>query len=278
MTGQDIAIVSGCDRIRYASYVGQQLYARRHGFGYHLELAPFDGFSGYWHKVAALRAHLADHDWVVWFDDDAFVTDLDSTFLRDALEDAERAGAWLAIAPSCDDELNGAWAAYNTGVFALRNGPHAHALLDAMSAAPMADIEAWWDSDRLGVFTHGDQDALVWFVESSSLESSVHWVDPLGWNARPWHFSGSIADPPVCHFPGHPDKSLAIAELARRLGTDETLVRPRGHTKKYDGVHAQVPSIGPVAEQLRRTSIIFRRFVRRVRRKAGWIRANRSWS
>ena len=277
MTEPDIAIVSGCDRIRYASYVGQQLYARRHGLGYHLELAPFEGAAGYWHKVAALRSHLADHDWVVWFDDDAFITDLGSTFVHDAIAEAESRDAWLVIAPSVDDELNGAWAAYNTGVFALRNTPDAHALLAAMTDAPMDEVEEWWDTERLGMFTHGDQDALVWFVESNGHGPSVHWVDPLGWNARPWHYRGSLEDAPVCHFPGHPDKTLAIAAFARRMRTDETLVRPRG-SRTRGGLHAQVPSTGPAGGGLRSASLTGRQLLRRVRRKVDWVRETGSWS
>lgn len=278
MAEQDIAIVSGCDRIRYASYVGHQLYARRHGLAYHLELAPFEGVSGYWHKVAAMSAHLAEHDWVVWFDDDAFITDVDSTFLRDTLEKAEQEGAWLAIAPSCTDELNGAWAAYNTGVFALRNAPEARALLDAMADAPMAEIESWWDTDRLGMFTHGDQDALVWFIETNAHQGDIYWADPLKWNARAWHYVRGLDDAPVCHFPGQPDKTLAITEFARRMSTDETLVRAGSVGGRPRGMHAQVPAAGPAGVRVRQASLMSQGLVRRVRRKAAWIREQRRWS
>lgn len=278
MAELDIAIVSGCTRLRYASYVGQQLYARRHGLGYHLELTAFDGVDGYWHKVAALDGHLAGHDWVVWLDDDAFVTDLDSTFLRDAIDDADRGDAWLVIAPSCADELNGAWAAYNTGVFALRNSPDSRALLSAMSEAPMEEIQRWWDIQRLGVFTQGDQDALAWFVEQRGYRESVHWVDPLGWNARPWHYRDALDDAPVCHFAGQPDKTLAIMEFAQRMGTDETLVRPGVARRADRGLHAQVAVASNAGVRLRRTSLRGQHLVRRVRRKVTWVRENRRWS
>lgn len=278
MTHRDIAIVSGCTELRYASYVGHQLYARRHGLDYHPELTAFDGVSGYWHKVAALRAHLAQHEWVVWFDDDAFITDLGSTFLTDEIAAAEAEGSWLVIAPSCDDELNGAWAAYNTGVFALRRTPEAESLLESMAHAPMAEIEAWWDADRLGMFTRGDQDALVWFMETNALSGSIRWVDPLRWNARPWHFSVGLDDAPVCHFPGHPDKTLAITSFARRMGTDETLVRERKASHRARSVHGQVAVAGPVSEVVRRTSLRGQQLGRRVRRKAAWVREHRRWS
>lgn len=278
MTKQDVAMVSGCTRLRYASYVGHQLYARRHELAYHLELAPFEGVTGYWHKVAALRMHLAEHEWVVWFDDDAFITDLDSNFVRDTIEQAESADAWMVISPSCDDELNGAWAAYNTGVFALRNTPVSHALLAAMADAPMDEIEAWWDPERLGMFTSGDQDALVWFMDSGGHGESIHWVDPLRWNARPWHYTSSLTDAPVCHFPGQPDKTLAITEFARRMRTDETLVRHGTVNGRPRGLHAQVPAVGRAGARVRQASVQSRRLGRRLARKAEWIRENRRWS
>ena len=196
----------------------------------------------------------------------------------DTLARAETENAWLVIAPSCADELNDAWAAYNTGVFGLRNVPDAHALLSSMSHAPMDEIEKWWDADRLGMFTHGDQDALVWFMESGGHESRIHWVDPLGWNARPWHYSGSLQDAPVCHFPGHPDKTLAISEFALRMGTDQSLVRPGTPEGRRHAVHAQVPAVGRAGVRVRRISVGSRRLARRVVRKLLWIREHRSWS
>ncbi|MFC7361101.1 hypothetical protein ACFQO6_12545 [Nocardioides astragali] len=53
--------------------MGHQLYARRHGLAQHLEPAPFEGADGYWHKVRRGGSTLDAHDWVVWFDDDAFI-------------------------------------------------------------------------------------------------------------------------------------------------------------------------------------------------------------
>ena len=278
MAELDIAIVSGCTQLRYASYVGHQLYARRHGTGYHLELAPFEGVDGYWHKVAAVAAHLDEHDWVVWLDDDAFITDLNSTFIRDTIAAAEENEAWLVIAPSVEDELNGAWAAYNSGVFALRNTADARTLLESLRDAPMAAIETWWDESRLGVFTHGDQDALVWFMEERGQPGAIHWADPMRWNARPWHYLGRIDALPVCHFPGHPDKTLAIADFARRMGTDETLVRPAGSGRRDRGLHAKVPSTSRAGARLRQVSLSMRKLRRRVSRKVRWVRETRSWS
>lgn len=278
MTSRDIAIVSGCTQLRYASYLGHQLYARRHGLGYHMELAPFDGVRGYWHKVASLKAHLSKHDWVVWFDDDAFITDLESAFLEETIATAEKEDKWLVISPSCSDELNGAWAAYNTGVFALRNGREAHALLRVMTDAPMAKIQSWWDADRLGMFTEGDQDALVWFMETGGHQDSIHWADPLRWNARPWHYRGGVEDPPVCHFPGQPDKTLAITEFANRMGTDGSLLKgsePRG---SRGGLHNQVPLATPWGARLRRASLGGQHLARRVQLKIAWLRDTRRWS
>ena len=274
----DVALVTGCDRIRYASYVGHQLYARRHGLACHLELTPFEGQGGYWHKGAALHAHLADHDWVVWLDDDAFITDLDSEFIRREVQHAHAAGKWLVIAPSVDDELNGAWAAYNTGVMALRNCAESRELLALLSDPPLGAIEHWWDRSKFGVFTEGDQDVVVWFIEAHGRADGVHWVDPLRWNARPWIYTKSLTDAPVCHVPGHPDKTLSIRQFAQRLGTDETLCRAGHPTNPSRAMHIQVPTISAPEALVRRASLSLRQLTKRARRKVEWIRHERSWS
>lgn len=273
---RDIAIVSGCDKLRYASYVGHQLYARKHDLAYHLELAPFAGAAGYWHKAAALGQHLEKHDWLVWLDDDAFITDIESDWLRREIAAAERTGAWLVIAPSAEDELNGAWAAYNTGVFAVRNCAQGRELVGPLNAPNLDEVERWWDATRLGMFTRGDQDVLVWFVESQGHRDSIRWVEPRGWNARPWHYTRSLKDAPVCHFPGHPDTSLAIHDFARRLGTDMTLTRVTSVVQDT-GLHAQVPRLSTHDAAARRLSLRGRAAAKRVRLKYAWLREHRTW-
>lgn len=274
----DIGLVTGCERIRYGAYVGHLLYARRHGLECHLEFAPFEHARGYFHKMAALRAHLAKHDWVVWVDDDAFITDIESDFIRREVTVADSKGSWLVIAPSVPDELNGAWGAYNTGVFALRNTTTSDDLLAVLRDPPLAEIESWWDHDQFGVFTHGDQDVLVWFVETQGHAAGVHWVDPLGWNARPWSYVHGLSDSPVCHFPGHPDKTLSIRDFAKRWGTDETLIRTEAPTLHQRGLHAQVPSTTRSGAALRRLSLRRRATWKRARLKLDWVRHHRRWS
>ena len=276
--GLDVALVTGCERIRYAAFVGHQLYARRHGLACHLEFAPFEGSPGYFHKGAALRDHLSEYDWVVWLDDDAFITDLASDFIRAEVAAAHAAGSWLVIAPSVSDELNGAWAAYNTGVFALRKCETSSAFLELLRDPPLQEIEAWWDYERYGMFTRGDQDVLVWFVEAHGHETGVRWVDPLRWNARPWSYVSALTDSPVCHFPGHPDKTLSVRDFARRWGTDETLCVPSSASLRQGGIHAQVPATNAAGAIVRRLSLKQRSLRKRVRLKAQWIRQHRSWS
>lgn len=275
-----IGLISGFDGgLRYASPVGHQLYARRHGLQYHLELASFVGSPGYWHKVAALEHHLENYDWVVWIDDDAFITDTESRFLRDTLEAADRDGHAIVVAPSTDTELNGAWAAYNTGVVALRRSLETRTLLGMMRSADMRAVEEWWDSSRLGMFTNGDQDALVWALEPSGCAEAVRLADPLRWNSRPWYYRNRLSDCPVCHFPGHPDKTLAIHQLGRRLGVDETLTEGTSFAPPLlSSVDAQVPRIstaGLIARAALRSSTSL---AQRTARKYHWVRETGRWS
>lgn len=277
-TERRIALVSGCDDLRYASHVSHQLYARRHCLGYHLELAPFEGHRGYWHKVRALLTHLDDYDWLVWLDDDAFITALGDDFIAATIADAEEAGAAVAIAPSVPDELNGAWAAYNSGVLALRNTPAVREMLELALDPPLDEIRAWWDAERLGVFTQGDQDVFVWYLENGRGDL-VHWVDPMRWNARPWHYRASLDEHPVCHFPGHPDKTLAIAEFAARMGTGPTLVAGSSPARGLlTRPTAQLPRISTASLVTRRLIRRYEAARKRVVLKARWIKETGRWS
>lgn len=272
-----IAIVSGCDELRYASYVGHQTYARRHGMDYHLELAPFPGHRGYWHKVRSLLEHLDDYEWLVWLDDDAFVTALEDDFLRATIAEADAAGRFVAVAPSVDDELNGAWAAYNSGVLALKSCPETEEMLRIALDPPLEEIKAWWDTDRWGVFTNGDQDVFVWYLETRHPDG-VHWVDPLRWNARPWNYASGLNEHPVCHFPGHPDKTLAIAEFAGRMGVGPTLVAGSDPRRRlFTPTSAQVPRISEVGLRLRRAGRVISAGRKRVLLKVRYVRETGRW-
>ena len=51
------------------------------------------------------------------------------------------------------------------GQFFIRNSPQTLGLLDAVARTDLAMVKAWWDPERYGLFTNGDQDAFVYQLQ-----------------------------------------------------------------------------------------------------------------
>lgn len=125
----DICLVSGADEIRYRSYVNHAAYARLHGLDYRLEcgIGP-DIQNAFYYKLQAIRNVLPRYDWIVWIDDDCYITDIHSDRIRTLIDAAEANGEVLVVAEG-PVEPNGFWSTLNSGVFALRNDSDGRELL-----------------------------------------------------------------------------------------------------------------------------------------------------
>lgn len=233
-----ICITSGGDEIRLRSYVNHAIYAREHGLDYRLEtgidphiVTKFD------YKVAILRRLLPCYDWLVWMDDDAFFTDFESDNLRRLISEAERDGISLVIAEG-PTEPNGFWSRINTGVMLLRNDETARTIVESTSTADLATVRAWWDDDRDGLFTHGDQDQMWWAIQTGGHADRVRIVGHRELNSRGHYYEDSLTDAFVMHFTGYPDKELGIARFADHFDIGQEIV-PEPLLDKY---HVRVRS------------------------------------
>ena len=217
-------IVSGGDEIRLRSYVNHRIYAHEHGFDYRLECGVDEGIKNkFYYKMSIIRRVLPLYEWIVWIDDDAYFTDFAATNLTDFIEQAEREFKFLVIAEG-PVEPNGWWSKINTGVFLLRNDDRGRKLMDLMFDSDLEDVRAWWQDERDGLFTNGDQDQMWWALNSSGLIDDTIIVDQLLLNSRGHYYQDSLSDAFVMHFAGHRDKPLGIARFADRFGVGHELV------------------------------------------------------
>lgn len=217
-------ITSGGDEVRLRSYVNHRIYAHLHGFDYRLECGVDRGIkSKFDFKVAIIRRLLPKYDWLVWVDDDVFFTDFEATNLADFIHAAERHDKFLVIAEGAV-EPNGWWSKINTGVLLLRNDARAHKLLDLMSTAELSRVREWWDEDRDGLFTNGDQDQMWWALTSSGLVEDAVIVEHQLLNSRGHYYQDGLDDAFAMHFCGHRDKPLGIARFAKRFRVGQELV------------------------------------------------------
>ncbi len=216
--------MSGADQIRSRSYVNHGIYARLHGLDYRLECSLPEGVSNKFFYKTEIMAHvLPKYDWIVWFDDDIYVTDFSRDVLRELIEAAERDGQFLVIAEG-PAEPNGMWSTVNSGVMCLKNGPEGRELLAAMTDESVERARESWDPDTHGMFTSGDQDVIVWWLETTGRRDQARIVGHRELNSRTHYYDTSLQDAFAVHFCGFPDKELGAAQFGRRFGVGQELV------------------------------------------------------
>lgn len=222
----DVCIVSGGDRLRYPSYIGHKIFAGMAGHDYRFEAGPLLGLSNkYFFKVRSVLDVLPRYDWIVWLDDDAFITDFGrTTILTDLIAQAEAADNFLVIADGPTGE-GGSWSKINSGVFLLRQDPRSRQLLNDVLVSDLSDVEAWWDPDAYGLFTGGDQDAILCsLARREQLETEVSIVSHRLMNARPWQYVDSLDEHFICHFPGMKSKRTAMHDFAKRFALTNEMI------------------------------------------------------
>ncbi|WP_030015961.1 hypothetical protein [Curtobacterium sp. S6] len=166
--------------------------------------------------MSIVRRLLPQYDWLVWIDDDAYFTNFESDAIREMVREAERDGNVLVIAEG-PEEPNGFWSRINTGVFLLKNCPEAVAMLESMSTVRLETVREWWNNAEYGVFTHGDQDQMWWYLCTSGLLARTRIVGHRQLNSRGHYYGASLHDAFVMHFCGYPDKAWGAARFARRF-------------------------------------------------------------
>ncbi|GAB3018503.1 hypothetical protein GCM10011376_00460 [Nocardioides flavus (ex Wang et al. 2016)] len=222
--GADICLVSGGDEIRLRSYVNHAVYARLHELDYRLECGVDEGIgTKFFYKTSILARVLPRYDWVVWLDDDAFITDFDRDGFRQLIEQAEADGHSIVIAEG-PLEPNGFWSVANTGVMCLKRSPEVFDLLSVMDDSHLEFARDWWDDERHGTFTGGDQDLFVWWMETRGHRDRVRIVEHHALNSRGHYYEDSLSDAFVMHFCGYPDKKIGVVAFAERFGIGQELV------------------------------------------------------
>jgi hypothetical protein len=219
-----ICLVSGADELRLRSYVNHTIYARLHDLDYRLECGLDEGVrTPFFYKTSIIKRVLPRYDWIVWLDDDAYVTDFSRDGFRALVEEAESAGHSIVVAEG-PMEPNGFWSVVNTGVMCLKNTSEVFDLLEHMDDKHVDLARDWWREERHGTFTGGDQDVFVWWMETTRRREKVRIVDHRDLNSRGHYYDHSLSDAFVMHFCGYPDKAIGVVAFAERFGVGQELV------------------------------------------------------
>ena len=265
-----VCVVSGGDEVRYRSYVNHTVFAREHGFTHHIGIGLAPGIATVYHyKFEVVREVLPHVDWVLYVDDDVYVTDFGSQAIEEHLADAEARDLFLVIAEG-PVETDGVWTKVNSGVMLLRNDPRAFAFLDAAQTRDLAAIEADWSPQDEGLYTFGDQDA-IWRVirDDPQVAAGTAVVGHRVLNSREHYYGDDPTDAFAVHFCGPGDKPLRVAVFGRRFGWGQELV-PDDLLDRYSVRRRE--RMGDPEIAARRARLVGRAGAKRVRRKVEFVR------
>lgn len=219
-----ICIVSGADEIKLRSYINHVIYAREYNFDYRLESGiAKDITNKFFYKTRTVERLLPSVEWLIWLDDDVYFTNFEVDSFRPLIAEAEELDKFLVIAEGAK-EPRGFSSVINTGVFLIRNDERSFNLLRRMHEGSLDEVRAWWDETAHGVFTHGDQDLMLWVLKTSGMEEDVTIVAPELLNSRTHLYTDSVTDARICHFCGHFDKVLSVAKFGERFQLGQELV------------------------------------------------------
>lgn len=267
-----LCVTSGGDEVRYRSYVNHTIYAREHGFVHHIGIGLAEGIQTiYYYKFELIREILPHFDWVLYLDDDVYITDFSSSSVENLVAAAEAADDFLVIAEG-PPEPDGSWTKVNSGVMLWRNDSRSFEFLDKAQYRDLEAIRADWSEADEGLYTFGDQDAIWRTIRDDP--SGVRIVAHTQLNSREHYYRDGLTDAFAVHFCGPGDKPMKVALFGRRFGLGQELV-PDNLLDKYSVRKRERMSEQEIA--YRRSALLARAGHRRVRRKIDFVRQHKRW-
>lgn len=238
-------ILSGCDHVRFPTMLNQRAYAREHNYRYRFDLGPYpDRHNTYFHKLDAIDDALVDTDWLFWIDDDAAFTQLEMR-LEDIVPELNDP---TVAAIFCASPVNpqGGWTAISSGNFFIRNNQFGRRLIKNAKATDLSVVARWWDTEELGMFTSGDQDALMYQIKTDRrLKGRIKVLEYERFNTRPYHYDWG-SQHFLVHFTNLPDttKEAQMAHFVQRFGLSPFFLPEQVEAKYASYRAAQIRMIG----------------------------------
>jgi hypothetical protein len=205
---------------RFNSHVNHSLYSELHGYYYVDASYPGRDRRPHFRKLEVLERYLDLFDWLFWIDDDAYFTDF-SKPLHSFLDTVGDAHFLVCKSPSTKETFT----KFSGGQFFLRCSPEARQFLRSGRAVDLPAVRRDFWTDRLGIFTQGDQTALVYVTEVDERfrGSFTRLVDHNWFNNRDFEYVQRPEEHFLVHFVGGPKEKLKRA-FCKRLGLNKYIV------------------------------------------------------
>lgn len=219
----------------FRSTWNHRAYANAHGYTYVHCNWPTRAPNRYMVKFHFVREYLAHFDYIFWIDDDAFFIDLDQSLDRLVPEPNE-------IASFCKSPTNKEISTYlSSGQFMLRGGDIGLNFVNAVLQVDLEDVRAWWRED-LGMFTNGDQDAIVYLAhESPPVKAGLRLFDYTVFNSRLKDLETDPKSVFVLHFTGPVKKKRQDYKAAAALLNTGPSLLQREAEEQFYGLESAVP-------------------------------------
>ena len=219
----ELCIISGYfPGRRFASIVNHEGYAMHHGYRY-ID-ASFRGWkrNRYFRKLEMILRYLPRFEWIFWLDDDAYFTNFRLP-LTSFLENVQTENFVVCKSPS----TKSVFTKFSSGQFFIRNTKLSLLFLQKALRTNLDDVrKTFWASEH-GMFTEGDQDALVYLTERYPMFSDgfMLLLDHNAFNNRPFEYLVSPDEHFLVHFTGK-QKTRDKDEMCARLKLNRYLTPP----------------------------------------------------
>ncbi|WP_159809073.1 hypothetical protein [Litoreibacter roseus] len=202
-------------------------------------------------------------DYVFWIDDDAFFIQQD----RDLTSLIPDEGKLVTF---CRSPTNKKIFTYlSSGQFLIRGGAAGAEFANAVIDTSLERVEEWWRED-LGMFTKGDQDAIVYLLhEDARFKDAAALHDYTSFNSRIADLENHKEEVFLLHFTGPRERKRSDHELAmNQLQTGPSLLSPDVESELLGGrsrssVLSSFPRVS-VGKRKRKLSQKIRRELRKV--------------
>lgn len=219
-----LKIISGCDNLRFKSFVNHQIFAQTRGAEYSWKFNVIaNGENPYVRKIDLIEREIGSSDWLFWIDDDAYFTD----FSWDIMSYIEKfSGVDLVICKSPVNE--GRWTFISSGQFFLKSTRRALDFLKAVKSTQLTLVREWWNEERYGLYTGGDQDLMVYVLSTDDRFKEGKFfirMDYPEFNSREFHYMKFPDQHRLLHLASNVTPKVKLLENFRqRFSLNEFLV------------------------------------------------------
>lgn len=243
-----IGILSYCDHLRTNAHINHQFYSNTNGYTYIFDISPTK-HSRFQSKIDKILKFLPLFDYVFWIDDDAIFCNFEKK-LEEFIKISEKSHFIFCKSPI---NQHGNWTYISSGNFFIKNTIEARSILEQSLRINLTVIKDWWVKEKLGLFTNGDQDQIIYMLHQFNIDYER--LDYDQFNTRKYHFDENkpIFQHFLCHFV-EGNKHLQLLDFAKRFGLNEFLI-PEDIDKNYK-YYIKNNKLKKVIRQIRKAKII----------------------